>query len=126
VNWNDYTVVGFAEGLTQCQRSIFFAKWGYCGPGYIGYYVNEANAHYNSLQATLEKRFSRGLQLGSSYVWSDTMGSGTGTYFMINPHAEWGTLTSTAPMISSSTETMLSPLGTGSSLPPAFPDGLMA
>ena len=36
-------------------------QMGYCGPGYIGYYVNEANAHYNSLQATLEKRFSRGL-----------------------------------------------------------------
>jgi Carboxypeptidase regulatory-like domain/TonB dependent receptor len=90
VNWNDYTVVGFAQGLTQCQRSIFFAKWGYCGPGYIGYYVNEANAHYNSLQATLEKRFSHGLQFGTNYVWSDTIGSGTGTYFMINPHAEWG------------------------------------
>jgi outer membrane receptor protein involved in Fe transport len=90
VNWNDYTVVGFAQGLTQCQRSIFYAKWGYCGPGYIGYYVNEANAHYNSLQATLEKRYSRGLQLGSSYVWSNTLGTGTGTYFMINPHAEWG------------------------------------
>jgi outer membrane receptor protein involved in Fe transport len=90
VNWNDYTVVGFAQGLTQCQRSIFYAKWGYCGPGYIGYYVNEANAHYNSLQATIEKRYSRGLQLGSSYVWSNTLGTGTGTYFMINPHAEWG------------------------------------
>jgi Carboxypeptidase regulatory-like domain/TonB dependent receptor len=90
VNWNDYTVVGFAEGLTQCQRSIFFAQNGYCGPGYVGYYANEANAHYNSLQATIEKRFSRGLQLNSSYVWSDTIGVGTGTYFMINPHAEWG------------------------------------
>jgi hypothetical protein len=90
VNWNDYTVVGFAEGLTQCQRSIFFAQNGYCGPGYVGYYANEANAHYNSLQATIEKRFSHGLQLNSSYVWSDTIGVGTGTYFMINPHAEWG------------------------------------
>ncbi|HTZ57364.1 MAG TPA: TonB-dependent receptor [Acidobacteriaceae bacterium] len=90
VNWNDYTVVGFAEGLSQCQRSIFFAKWGYCGPSYIGYYVNEANAHYNSLQATLEKRLSHGLQFGSSYVWSAAIGTGSGTYFMIDPHAEWG------------------------------------
>jgi hypothetical protein len=90
VNWNDYTIDGFAQGLTQCQRSIFFAQNGYCGPGYVGYYVNEANAHYNSMQATIEKRFSRGLQMNASYVWSDTMGVGTGTYFMINPHAEWG------------------------------------
>jgi hypothetical protein len=90
INWNDYTVVGFAQGLTQCQRSVFFAKWGACGPGYIGYYVNEANAHYNSLQATLEKRFSRGLQLNSSYVWSNTLGVGSGGYFQINPHANWG------------------------------------
>ncbi|MGC2399826.1 MAG: TonB-dependent receptor [Acidobacteriaceae bacterium] len=90
VNWNDYTVDGFAQGLSQCQRSIFFAKWGYCGPSYIGYYVNEANAHYNSLQATLEKRLSHGLQFGSSYVWSAAIGVGSGTYFMIDPHSEWG------------------------------------
>jgi len=90
INWNDYTVVGFAEGLSQCQRSVFFAKWGTCGPGYIGYYANEANAHYNSLQATFEKRFSRGLQLNSSYVFSSAMGVANGGYFEIDPHANWG------------------------------------
>jgi len=90
INWNDYTIAGFAEGLSQCQRSVFFAKWGTCGPSYIGYYANEANAHYNSLQAVFEKRFSRGLQMNASYVWSDTLGVGNGTYFQINPHAEWG------------------------------------
>jgi Carboxypeptidase regulatory-like domain/TonB dependent receptor len=90
INWNDYTVDGFAQGLTQCQRSVFFAKWGYCGPGYIGYYANEANAHYNSLQATIEKRFSKGLQLNASYVWSDATGVANGGYFEINPHANWG------------------------------------
>jgi len=90
INWNDYTVVGFAQGLTQCQRSVFFAKWGTCGPGYIGYYANEANAHYNSLQATFEKRYSKGLQLNASYVWSNTLGVGSGGYFEIDPHANWG------------------------------------
>ena len=71
INWNDYTMVGFAEGLSQCQRSVFFAQNGVRAvPGYIGYYANEANAHYNSLQATIEKRFSKGLQLNSSYVFS--------------------------------------------------------
>jgi hypothetical protein len=90
INWNDYTITGFAEGLTQCQRSVFFAKWGTCGPGYIGYYVNEANAHYNSLQATFEKRFSRGLQMTSSYVFSSAMGVANGGYFQIDPHANWG------------------------------------
>ncbi len=90
INWNDYTVVGFAQGLTQCQRSVFFAKWGTCGPGYIGYYVNEANAHYNSLQATFAKHYSKGLQLNASYVWSNTLGVGSGGYFQINPYANWG------------------------------------
>jgi Carboxypeptidase regulatory-like domain/TonB dependent receptor len=90
VNWNDYTEVGFAQGLSQCQRSIFFAKWGYCGPSYIGYYANEANAHYNSLQATIERRFSRGLQLNSSYVWSDARGVGSNSYFMIDPRVNVG------------------------------------
>jgi hypothetical protein len=90
INWNDYTIAGFADGLSQCQRSVFFAKWGTCGPGYIGYYANEANAHYNSLQATFEKRFSRGLQMNSSYVFSSAMGVANGGYFQIDPHANWG------------------------------------
>jgi hypothetical protein len=90
INWNDYTITGFADGLSQCQRSVFFAKWGSCGPGYIGYYANEANAHYNSLQATFEKRFSRGLQVNSSYVFSSAMGVANGGYFQIDPHANWG------------------------------------
>jgi hypothetical protein len=90
INWNDYTITGFAEGLSQCQRSVFFAKWGTCGPGYIGYYANEANAHYNSLQATFEKRFSRGLQMNSSYVFSNAMGVANGSYFEIDPRANFG------------------------------------
>jgi len=90
INWNDYTIVGFAQGVSQCQRSVFLAQNGYCGPGYIGYYANEANAHYNSLQATFEKRFSRGLQLNSSYVFSNAIGVANGGYFEIDPHANWG------------------------------------
>ena len=90
INWNDYTITGFAQGLSQCQRSVFFAKWGSCGPGYIGYYANEANAHYNSLQATFEKRFSRGLQMNSSYVFSSAVGVANGGYFQIDPRANWG------------------------------------
>ncbi|HEV2273283.1 MAG TPA: TonB-dependent receptor [Acidobacteriaceae bacterium] len=90
INWNDWTVAGFAEGVSQCKRSVFYAKWGYCGPGYIGYYANEANAHYNSLQATFEKRFSKGFQLNSSYVFSSAVGVANGGYFQIDPHANWG------------------------------------
>ena len=124
INWNDYTIVGFAQGLSQCQRSVFFAKWGTCGPGYIGYYANEANAHYNSLQATFEKRFSRGLQMNSSYVWSER--NRRRHWHLLSdrsPCGTGGTLTSTAPMTLSSLETTLFPLGAGSSSAPAFLDG---
>jgi hypothetical protein len=34
------------------------------------YYGNDANAHYNSLQVRLDKRFSHGLQFISSYTYS--------------------------------------------------------
>ncbi|MBP6820026.1 MAG: TonB-dependent receptor [Acidobacteria bacterium] len=33
-----------------------------------------ANSHYDSLQATLKKRFSNGLQLDASYTWSKAIG----------------------------------------------------
>jgi len=91
-NWNDYTVVGYKEGLTPCQRSVFFAQNGSCGPGFIGYYGNEANAKYESLQVVLDKRFSSGLQFQSSYVWSNAEANSyfSGGYFQIDPRVTWG------------------------------------
>ena len=90
INWNDYTVVGYAQGVSQCARSVFFKQNGYCGPGYIGYYANEANSEYESLQAVVDKRYKNGLQFQASYVWSSALGSANGGYFMIDPSVNRG------------------------------------
>ncbi|WP_081823643.1 TonB-dependent receptor [Pseudacidobacterium ailaaui] len=48
-----------------------------------------ARANYNSLQTTLEKRFSSGVQFVANYTWSKAMNYGS-TYFAQNPRVEYG------------------------------------
>jgi hypothetical protein len=48
-----------------------------------------ARANYNSMQATVEKRFSNGLQFLANYTWSKAMNYGT-TYFAQDPRVEYG------------------------------------
>ena len=48
-----------------------------------------ARANYNSMQATVEKRFSNGLQFLANYTWSKAMNYST-TYFAQDPRVEYG------------------------------------
>src|SRR6185369_8916781 len=43
-----------------------------CNTGAVmgNYFGNSANAHYNALQITVDKRFAQGLQFQSNYTWS--------------------------------------------------------
>jgi hypothetical protein len=49
-------------------------------PGYgdITYVENSGSSNYNSLQTSLNRRFSRGIQFGVAYTWSKTMDFGSG------------------------------------------------
>lgn len=49
-------------------------------PGYggIGQLVNAGITNYNSLQAALNRRFTKGMSFGVSYTWSHTLGTGSG------------------------------------------------
>ncbi len=64
---NEPTLVGFATGVPKNNRRPFFNKYGWTQG--IDYFGNDADNHYNSLQATVEKRFSGGLSLQSSYTF---------------------------------------------------------
>jgi hypothetical protein len=103
LNWNDPPIAGWALGLNNapnCPLYPFYQKFaqyyagdGYnatCNNGYFTLYDHEANAHYNSLQAIIDKRFSSGLQFQGSYVYSKAIGVGTQGYFVQDPHANWG------------------------------------
>ena len=46
----------------------------YPGYGGITYQENSGTSNYNGLHAALNRRFTRGVQLGLSYTWSKTMG----------------------------------------------------
>ena len=48
-------------------------------------YTSGANTNYNSLQASLTKRFSRGLAFTGAYTWSRALGYTTDTGMLLNP-----------------------------------------
>jgi len=75
---NDPTVVGFATGVPKNNRRPFYNKYGWTQN--IDYFGNDADNHYNSLQATIEKRFSNGLSLQSSYTFQHSTNYDGGYY----------------------------------------------
>jgi outer membrane receptor protein involved in Fe transport len=64
---NEPTVVGFATGVPRNNRRPFYSLYGWTQG--IDYFGNDADNHYNSLQASVEKRFSNGLSFQSSYTF---------------------------------------------------------
>ena len=66
-------VPGATLGNTQDRRP-------YGDFSHIGMYEASGNSSYNSLQLSVEKRFSRGLQLLANYTWQKTINEG-----MTNP-----------------------------------------
>jgi Carboxypeptidase regulatory-like domain/TonB dependent receptor len=64
---NEPTVVGFASGVPKNNRRPYYLKYGWTQG--IDYFGNDADNHYNSLQATVDKRFAGGLSLQSSYTF---------------------------------------------------------
>jgi hypothetical protein len=58
----------------------------YLGWADINLVSNGYNANYNSLQTSLNRRFSRGLQLGIAYTYSKTLGVADGDTSGISPY----------------------------------------
>ncbi|HTF22640.1 MAG TPA: TonB-dependent receptor [Candidatus Limnocylindria bacterium] len=66
---NEPTVVGYKPngGISKNQRRPFYSKYGWTQG--IDYFGNDADNHFDSLQATVEKRYAGGLSLQSSYTF---------------------------------------------------------
>jgi hypothetical protein len=82
---------------TLANRGLRVPYLGYQTEGLKGTEFN-AHSNYNSLQATIRKRFSYGLALQGSYTWSKSLSDevGSGSYYSQNsndpddPHQQYG------------------------------------
>ena len=86
-NCNEPTVQGFAEGVPRSQRRPFFQEFGWTQD--LNCYLNNGSSSFHSLQARIEKRFSRGVQFQANYTWSKAL-TYSGEYFAINPRVNYG------------------------------------
>jgi len=57
----------------------------YPGYGTIQYWEFAGSSNYHSLQATAERRFTKGLTLGAAYTWSKAMGTAANDGDFTNP-----------------------------------------
>jgi hypothetical protein len=88
-NVNNPTVVGYnpAGGIPQNLRKPFYSSYGWTqGIDYLG---NNGSNRYNSIQATVDKKFASGLLFQSSYTFQHATNQDP-TYFNIDPRVNVG------------------------------------
>jgi hypothetical protein len=67
----EYAAAGYSfSGQYAYPANYLASYWGY---GEIPYTKFDGTANYNGLQASLQRRFSKGLTLGAVYTWSKSM-----------------------------------------------------
>jgi outer membrane receptor protein involved in Fe transport len=88
-NPNGATVVGYNPngGIPQVQRRPFYSKYGWTQD--LSYFGQDADSKYNSLQATVEKRFAGGLTFNSSYTFQHAFNYSQ-DYFNIDRRVGYG------------------------------------
>jgi len=87
VNFNGYCAFGF-----QAPYYTSAALVPYKGYGQISYLEFNGTSNYNSLQASLQRRFSKGLTFGAAYTWSKslaTAGSDQDAQDPVNPRLDY-------------------------------------
>ena len=73
--------------LPRDARRPFYLNYGW--QQNIDYFGNDADNHYNSLQATLEKRFASGLSFNANYTFQHSTNY-DGSYFNIDKKVAYG------------------------------------
>jgi len=69
-------------------RTPYYLKYGWFQG--IDYFGNDANNNYNSMQLTVEKRFSNGLNFQGSYTFQHSNYYENGGYYNIDPQIQYG------------------------------------
>jgi hypothetical protein len=97
--------------LPQNDRKPFYLKYGWTqGLNYAG---NDADSNYESLQATVEKRFSNGLSFQSSYTFQHANNYDNNGYFNIDKKVGYGSSNDYRNQVFILTEVYLLPFGKG-------------
>jgi len=78
----------------------------------IGFFGNDADTHYNSFQATADKRFTNGLQFQASYTFQHATNY-DGSYFDIDRKVSYGPQPNYRNQVLIFTETYSLPFGKG-------------
>jgi hypothetical protein len=78
-----------ADLTNRDARRPYYNRFGTCCSQDINYTGPNARETYNALQASIERRFTNGLQFLANYTWSRALNYGT-TYFAQNPRVEYG------------------------------------
>ena len=86
-DFNQPTLVGFADGLSTNQRKPYYNKFGWTQG--FRYFGNDADNHYNSLQTKIEKRFSSSYQLLAHYTYAHAKNHESG-YYPIDRNVNYG------------------------------------
>ena len=88
-NINNPTVVGYQPGggIPQNLRKPFYSLYGWTQS--LDFLGNNANNKYNSLQATVDKKFASGFQFQSSYTFQHATNYDP-NYFNIDPKVNYG------------------------------------
>ena len=78
-----YKDAGLKFSGTNALRAEYLRR--YPGYGDIPYYEFGGSANYHSLQATAQRRFTKGLTFGAAYTWSKAMGTANADNDFTNP-----------------------------------------
>jgi outer membrane receptor protein involved in Fe transport len=81
-----------AAGQTETSNTNYLRKY-YAQYGWtqdLTYYKDGFDSHYNSLQATLDKHFSQGLQFTARYTWQAAFNYANADYALIQKRVVYG------------------------------------
>ena len=78
-----YVNAGLSFSGTNALRAEYLRR--YPGYGDIPYYEFGGSSNYHSLQATAQRRFTKGLTFGAAYTWSKAMGTANADNDFTNP-----------------------------------------
>ena len=87
--WNPAAPAG---SLTETSNTNYLRRY-YSQFGWtqdLTYYHDGFDSHYNALQATLDKRFSQGLQFTARYTWQAAFNYGNNDYALIDRKVFYG------------------------------------